>query len=277
MAEYIGEYRLGLGVMSRPESASEQIKLFKKVGWDGFFTGWDKAMTPEWSRLAREENMEYQSIHSPFIGVNNLWKGNEEGDRIREALIDCARDCARHEIPIMIIHPYIGFNFDEYVPTEAGIENYGKIIAEAERLGIKLGFENVEGEPFLEAIIKTFKDSPAVGFCLDTGHEQCYNLGKDMLALYGDKLCHTHLNDNMGSLGEVITHLDDYHLVMGDGIVDWKATMSRIRKTGYSGLIMCELTQSIRPGVEKLIEYSKMPTEVFVTFALMRAREVVKL
>ena len=274
---YNGDYRLGLAVMNRPESVSEQIRLFKKVGWDGIFTGWNKEMIAEWASVAREEGMEYQSIHSPFIGVNNLWLGNEEGDKLCASLIECARDCARHDIPVMVIHPYIGFNFDQYIPTDAGLENFGKIIAEAEHLGVRLGFENVEGEPFLEAIMKTFRSSPALGFCLDTGHELCYNLGKDMLALYGDKLCHTHFNDNLGSLGEVITHLDDYHFTMGDGIVDWKGVMTRIRKTGYSGIIMCELTQNARPGLEPLIRYSKMSTEEFATFALTRAREIVKL
>lgn len=274
---YNGDYKLGLAVMNRPESVSEQIRLFKKVGWDGIFTGWNREMTAEWAKVAREEGMEYQSIHSPFIGVNNLWLGNEEGDRLCASLIECVRDCARHSIPVMVIHPYIGFQFDQYVPTSAGLERFGMIIAEAERLGVRLGFENVEGEPFLDAIMKTFRDSPALGFCFDTGHELCYNLGKDMLSLYGDKLCHTHFNDNLGSLGEVITHLDDYHFTMGDGIVDWKGVMSRIRKTGYSGIIMCELTQNARPGLEPLIRYSKMSTEEFASFALNRAREIVRL
>lgn len=274
---YNGDYKLGLAVMNRPESVSEQIRLFKKVGWDGIFTGWNREMTAEWAKVAREEGMEYQSIHSPYIGVNNLWLGNEEGDRLCASLIECVRDCARHSIPVMVIHPYIGFQFDQYVPTSAGLERFGKIIAEAERLGVRLGFENVEGEPFLDAIMKTFRDNPALGFCFDTGHELCYNLGKDMLSLYGDKLCHTHFNDNLGSLGEVITHLDDYHFTMGDGIVDWKGVMSRIRKTGYSGIIMCELTQNARPGLEPLIRYSKMSTEEFASFALNRAREIVRL
>lgn len=274
---YNGDYKLGLAVMNRPESVSEQIRLFKKVGWDGIFTGWNKEMIAEWASVAREEGMEYQSIHSPFIGVNNLWLGNEEGDKLCASLIECARDCARHDIPVMVIHPYIGFNFDQYIPTDAGLENFGKIIAEAEKLGVRLGFENVEGEPFLDAIMKTFRGSPALGFCFDTGHELCYNLCKDMLSLYGDKLCHTHFNDNLGSLGEVITHLDDYHFTMGDGIVDWKGVMSRIRKTGYSGIIMCELTQNARPGLEPLIRYSKMSTEEFASFALNRAREIVRL
>jgi endonuclease IV len=161
---YNGDYKLGLAVMNRPESVSEQIRLFKKVGWDGIFTGWNREMTAEWAKVAREEGMEYQSIHSPYIGVNNLWLGNEEGDRLCASLIECVRDCARHSIPVMVIHPYIGFQFDQYVPTSAGLERFGKIIAEAERLGVRLGFENVEGEPFLDAIMKTFRDSRALGF-----------------------------------------------------------------------------------------------------------------
>ena len=269
---YNGQYKLGINLMGGSGlSVDDHVAMLKRIGWDGFFTGWNREKLPQFAAAAEKYGMIYQSIHAPFTQVRYMWDEGELGEQVTEELTECVRDCAAYRIPVMVIHPYIGFNFDQYIPTDAGLENFGKIIAEAEHLGVKLGFENVEGEPFLEAIMTTFKDSPALGFCLDTGHELCYNLGKDMLSLYGYKLCHTHFNDNLGSLGEVITYLDDYHFTMGDGIVDWKGVMTRIRKTGYSGIIMCELTQGARPGLEPLIRYSKMSTEEFATFALDRA------
>ena len=267
------EHKIGLATTkSSKMPESEQIKLFRKIGWEGFFTGWEPENHAEWARLGKELSMEYQSIHAPFIGVDAMWKNSKDGEQYADMLIRCAEDCARYEIPIMVIHPYIGFNFDEYIPTEAGINNFGKLIDRAEKLGIRLGIENVEGEPFLDALIKTFHSSPAVGFCLDTGHEKCYNRGKDMLALYGDKLCHTHFNDNMGVTGDTITYLDDYHFVMGDGIIDWENVMKRINKTGYDGILMCELTVGKRPGLEPLERYSAMDFEDFVKFAYQRAK-----
>jgi hypothetical protein len=97
------------------------------------------------------------------------------------------------------------------------------------------------------------------------------------LSLYGDRLCHTHFNDNLGSLGKDITWLDDLHYTMGDGIVDWQNVMTRIRKTGYSGIIMCELTRLGREGHPPYERYSKMTTEEFARFALERAQMVVRM
>ena len=62
--------------------------------------------------------------------------GGKEGDRFTSSLIECVNDCAKHDIPVMVIHSYIGFNFDQYVSTATGLENFGKIISEAERLGV---------------------------------------------------------------------------------------------------------------------------------------------
>ena len=55
------------------------------------------------------------------------------------------------------------------------------LLERAKELGVNIAFENTEGEPFLEAVMSAFKDYENVGFCLDTGHEMCYNDGKDML------------------------------------------------------------------------------------------------
>lgn len=70
-----------------------------------------------------------------------------------------------------------------------------------------------------------FRGNPAVGFCWDSGHELCYNHGRDMLAQYGDRLLGTRLNDNLGVRddGGQITFLDDLHLLPFEGIADWQA------------------------------------------------------
>ena len=250
----------------------EQLQMLKRVGWGGFFTGWDKTKTTEWALEADRLGLIYQSIHSPFYEVRYLWEDGDKGREVANGLIDCVKDCHKNHIPVMVIHPFIGF--EDHNPTEIGLENYARIVDVADRLGVRLGFENVEGEEYLAALMERFWDSPACGFCLDTGHEQCYNGGKDMLALYGEKLCHTHFNDNFGVYDPTKTWENDFHLTMGDGLVNWRGVMDRIDATAYEGVLMCELTRGNPPQWHTHDRYAAMPLEDYYAFALDRMRAV---
>jgi sugar phosphate isomerase/epimerase len=201
-----------------------------------------------------------------------MWNEGELGEQVTAELIECVEDCAAHNVPVMVIHPFIGF--EEHDPTEAGLVNFGKIITAADELGVRLGFENVEGEEYLAAIFERYEGHPSLGFCFDTGHELCYNRGKDMLALYGHALCHTHFNDNVGVTGKDIFWTDDLHLLMGDGIADWKGIMRRIRACDYDGVLTCELTFSGEPGKNTHDGYSAMGHESFYKLALERVRSI---
>ena len=191
-------YKLGLGTgFGFPSTTTEQIKMIRAAGFDAVFTGWaPDAPIEDYARTAKECGLIYQSVHAPFQKVHEIWKGSEAGQAYTDLLISCLYDCARHHVPLMIIHPFIGFR--DHSPTEIGLELYGKIVKEAENAGVLLGFENVEGMEYLKALMDAFSSSPAARFCWDTGHEQCYNYGIDQMALYGDRLAGTHFNDNLG-------------------------------------------------------------------------------
>ena len=272
--------KLGLATMSNcPVDLIEQLRIMKNVGFDAFFTGWKPERTEEIANEAARLGLFQQSIHSPFSGnyrVRYLWEGGEAGDFVREALIECVKDCARFDIPVMVIHPYIGFQ--EHTPTEIGLDNYARIIEVANKLGVRLGFENVEGEEYLAALMERFWNEESLGFCLDTGHEMCYNRHKDMLALYGEKLCHTHFNDNLGVRGEEITFHDDLHLMPTDGIADWRGIMERIRKTGYNGVLMSELSYSDTPGKNGIIhKYTELSVEEFMREAYKKIKTAISM
>lgn len=269
-------YKTGLAYMEDGVHSVEwNLKKIKAAGFDGVFFSWDRDRIREDVTAAREAGLAVTSIHSPFVNVKYMWRENDErADLATRELLDCVRDCAAAEVPMMIIHPFIGFT--EHDPTECGLAQYGKVIDAAAKAGVKLAFENVEGEEYLAALMKTFGSERAVGFCLDTGHEQCYNGGKDMLSLYGDKLCYCHLHDNFGALPQKNveeTYFNDYHLVMGDGIVDWKGVYDRFEKHGYDGYLMCELTRTTRePGFFK--KYQAMTFEEFLAYAYDRVKKL---
>lgn len=275
------KYKLCLGTSSSFGNLSvpEQIKLFKQVGFDGFFTEWyEGAPVEEWAQLAREENMIYQSIHAPFTKVDALWRDDEE--RAEEALNEllmCLQDCKKAEVPIMILHVFIGF--EDHDPTEIGLQRYKVLVDAAEEAGVKLGLENTEGEEYLYALMERFCDRDSVGFCWDTGHEMCYNHSKDLLADFGSKLICTHINDNLGIKdhnGEIFWH-DDLHMLPFDGIGDWKNVAERLDRWNYDGELTFELTTASKPGRHENDPYAKMNIVDYLTEAFKRACRVAAL
>ena len=273
---YAGTYKFAINLMGGSGlSPDEHISLLNRIGWDGFFTGWNREKLPAYAAAAKKHSMAYTSIHAPFTQVRYLWDEGELGEQVTDELIECVRDCAAYGVPVTVIHPFIGFG--EHTPTEAGLYNFGRIMDEADRLGVRLAFENVEGEEYLAAIFERYAGRPSLGFCLDTGHELCYNRGRDMLAEYGHALCYTHFNDNVGVTGKDIFWTDDLHLLMGDGIADWPRIMSRIRGTGYDGYLTCELTFSNKPGKSTHDGYAAMGHEGFYALALERMRKIAEM
>lgn len=254
----------------------EQIRLFKQAGFDGFFTGWGRdARVGEWRALADRIGMVYQSVHVPFGRAAEMWEPGAYG-AVGE-LLACLNDCAENAVPIVIVHPFIGF--ESHAPTREGIKNYGKLVKAAEEKNVTVAFENVEGEEYLAALMKEFGASGCVGFCWDTGHEMCYNRSADMLSLYGEKLICTHINDNLGisDRGGKITWLDNLHLLPFDGIADWSGVAARLNGCGYTGAMTFELNKKSKPGRTENDLYDKMPLEEYLTEAYKGACRVAAL
>lgn len=261
-------------------SEVEQIRLFKKVGFEGFNVLWGYMMDDtvrECARVAKEENMIFQSIHAPWNMCGDMWDEHcqddaEEGIKQLKHCLDLCKEC---NVPVMVCHVYVGFE-EEYIPTEIGVRNYGKIIDYAESIGVKIAFENTEGTEYLKAVLDTYADRACVGFCWDSGHEMCYNFSENLLEQYGHKLIATHLNDNLGIKsfeGEIFWH-DDLHLLPFDGIADWDELTDRIVACGYNDILTFELNNKSKPNRHENDKYAKMPIEEYVSEAYARACKI---
>ncbi len=256
----------------------EQIRLFRQVGFDGFFTEWSEAADISgWRRLADSLHITYQSVHAPFGRADALWQEGTAAECAVEELLACLKDCVKNEIPIMVMHAFIGFG--QHTPTAAGIENFKKIADAADRLGVKIALENTEGEEYLAALMEAFRGYEQVGFCWDSGHEMCYNHAQDLLAAYGDRLLCTHLNDNLGirDFSGEITWRDDLHLLPFDGIADWAEIARRLHRCGYSGDLTLELIKTSKPGRHENDAYAAMSMEEYVTEAYKRGCRIAAL
>ena len=96
---------------------------------------------------------------------------------------------------------------------------------------------NMTELPELVALV----DSPAVGYCLDTGHAHC--AGSDIIRwiqLMGEKLFTTHVHDNHGPSEEVLNSTGfvspegiDEHLPPGFGTIPWTNVIGELWRLGY--------------------------------------------
>lgn len=250
------------------------ITMLKKIGFE--------AVSPEWepnvdlkaiSETAKECNMTLQSLHAPFGGASNMWsKDKSVSESALAEIMESLEDCHRYGIPILVVHAWIGFdNIPQ--PTKDGLENFGKLVDKACEYGIKIAFENTEGDEHLFALMEHFKDNSAVGFCWDSGHELCYNHSEDLLKMYGDRLIMTHLNDNLGiSRFDGKTYwTDDLHLLPFDGIADWNYNVERLKKSTIPEYLNFELNMTSKPERHENDCYAAMPYEQYFTEAYKRA------
>ncbi len=270
-------YKHLLGMNTSPAfgcDIEEQIRMLHATGFDAFFTPW-KAEYPvkKWADTAKETGMIYQSVHAPFDKTADLWRSDKEkADTAESEIIDCIHSCYDNGIDLIVSHCYIGFDGVVDI-TEHGLERYGRIIDEAARNGIRIAFENTEGLEYLEVLLDTFRGRKNVGFCLDTGHEMCYNFGLNLLEKWGDRLIATHINDNLGirDFHGNITWLDDLHLLPFDGIRDWDELARRFSACGYDGILTFELNKQSKPGRHENDIYDRMSLQDYFTACYIRA------
>lgn len=255
------------------------LDVAAETGWNGYFTVWKPGedLRPLAAR-ARSLGLFLQSVHAPWGKAADLWGSDEEkGAAAVDELVACLRSAAEAGAPFIVAHAWIGFV--PTAPTEAGLERFARVADTARRLGVAIALENTEGEEHLDALLRHFHDDPSVGFCWDTGHELCYNRGRDLMAEYGPRLLGTHLDDNLGISDPAgpTTWLDDLHLLPFDGIADWPGIAERLARSGFDGPLTFELNRTSKPGRHENDRYEAMPLRDYLAEARRRAERVVAL
>lgn len=271
--------KMCLGIMNATGYEPEElVRIYKEAGFDGFFAAWtESGCLDSLAEVAKEEGMIFQSIHAPFMRAADMWKDDAElGEQAVEELLLCLDDCKRLGVPLMVVHPYKGFEEKNLKPPKIGLVRFENLVKASEGTGVKIAFENVEGEEYLDALMQYFEGNPNVGFCWDTGHEMCYSHSRNLLVDYGERLIATHLNDNLGisDFDGKTTFLDDLHLLPFDGIADWDVLARRMDDCHYTGLLTFELTLLSKRGRHENDAYKSMPFEQYLAEVYKRACRV---
>ena len=257
---------------------AQVLDLLVKVGFSAVSVSWKRdSSLAQTILMAKERGLMVQSIHGPIRTVANLWSHDQAiAQPALQDFLDAATDCANFGVPTLVVHTWYGKNYT-FCKEDLCFDSFDTLIAHAERLGVAIAFEHLEGPEYFAALMDRFQAHPTVGFCWDSGHECCYNPGWDFLRHYGHRLNMTHLNDNMGlsdPTGRLVT-TDDVHLIPGDGIIDWTAAMADLKASRRQEILNLEL--KIRPHGDRctLDLYSQLPLEDFLCRAYQSACRIV--
>lgn len=244
----------------------EIIRLIKDAGFQSVMTWWGddfkeidgpKEKKPD---IVRDSGLKLENVHFPFDEINAIWEDTVNGQKIFNMFCSYIEDCKIYEIPTAVMHITSGDNPPPY--NKLGLDRIKRIIENAEKNGVNIALENLRKPEYLDYIYNNI-ESDRLKFCYDSGHENCYTPGIDLLSKYGDKLIALHLHDNDGS--------NDQHLLPFNGTINWKNTMEKIRKTDYKGPIALEIDAQY---IDVSKEYS---AQGYLNEAMRRAKKLINM
>jgi sugar phosphate isomerase/epimerase len=198
---------------------------------------------------AREMGLFIDHIHAPFDNVDTIWLEGLAGEDCTQRLLACIEDCKTLEIPTMVMH--INNEYDYPPVSDIGIQRLMQVVESAERANINVAVENTYAIDHI-AYVFAHISSERLGFCFDSGHQNCITPRRDLLAEFGNRLMALHLNDNYGphyvNPEEPVYEKGtkewgiqlDRHLLPYEGTVNWGKLARKLKKTPYKGAVVLE-------------------------------------
>lgn len=233
-----------LGIFSwfgYPLSFEDRLELIQSAGFSatGFWLGPEEELVAKGKAdvlpdLIRSRSLYLDYVHAPDIGCNDMWSGSatkrREWIHAYRSYIDL---CARHAIPIIVIHISQSKGEQPGGPTERGIVALEELVKVAEDSRVKIAIENTM-QPSLIDLVFSRIQSDCLGFCYDTSHDFLYSPKPGAsLERWGQRLMVTHLADNDG--------IQDRHWLPGLGKLNWNEIVRWLPMKTYEGSLMLEV------------------------------------
>jgi sugar phosphate isomerase/epimerase len=181
------------------------------------------------------------SVHAPYADTNL----SADDDLIREWVLKRIRASIRFASEIeaknLVIHPgwttatepfMRGRSWDLNIRSLRWLQRY------AGDYGVECLLENVPNPtPYILVTVDDFRlfdneMTPSLNYVLDIGHAHLQGEVYEFIDSLGSKIKHVHVSDNEG--------VQDQHLPIGEGTVDWKSVIGALKKSGFDGWVVVE-------------------------------------
>lgn len=214
-------------------SAKTTIYAIKKAGFDGVFIQW---YNKDWDfnqqqqvDYCRQLGLDIEFAHLAYKGIDEIWADNPNGELLVENYLKDLDEIKRNNISMVVMH--LTDKFIAPAPNKIGIERIQKIVDYAEKLDIKIAFENTKIFGYLEYVFDHIKNKN-IGICYDSGHCHCHFNDKFNWNKFKNKILAVHLHDNDQS--------SDLHLLPFDGTIDWDKLLKNLKNANYQGPVTLE-------------------------------------
>lgn len=235
----------------------KRYAMLREAGFESVMLRWgdNDCVTSRLERvkLVEKSNLYIENAHAQAKYLNSLWRPGEHGDAVLQMLKNSVTDCALYGVPTLVMHISNGDNPPPI--SNIGLRRVEQLIECAEKSRVMLAVENVR-EPLHVRYVLDNYDSPYLGLCYDSGHQNIWSKDVDWLTLYTDRIAAIHLHDNFGDV--------DTHLIPGDGDINWNTLISKLSKTSYNGTFTLE-TQYHVSSLYNDISYEAFLTRLFTT------------
>ena len=257
----------GIGITTNcraGESFVEVLRNIKEAGFDSVMVDENCAMELEQGiTLAQEQDLRVPYVHLQSWKANDLWTEGEQNRLFVKDMINRIEICARHSVPVAVLHPANTSRPNDPVPepSGAGLESMHEILRHAEKHNVRIALENIDSSKLKNLFyLLDNVDSPYLGFCYDCGHNMLFTPEIDLMGKYGNRCIAIHIHDN--NMSECIDGWhNDEHLIPGDGKIDFDRVARQIAKSPYNGDLMLESVQS--PNCPKM-NYLNMTSKEFL-------------
>lgn len=182
--------------------------------------------------MVRETDLYLENAHVPYERCNDLWSPDPG---VRKTIIgqhlNWLEDCARFEIPILVMHLTKGDITGP--PNDFGLKAMERILRRAQELGVLVAVENTRKPEYFDRVLAEF-DSPYLGVCYDSSHDWLYQSEQtEILYKWSKRLFTVHLSDNDGQ--------EDRHWLPGEGIIEWDRVKTALQSNIRSGCLTLEV------------------------------------
>lgn len=189
-------------------------------------------------RLKKEYHLFYLA-HGPEEG--NPWDIGELRKHLLPRINSLSDWVQKLDISLFTIHFWLDERFVQKEIIVQKIALLKEMVDYAGSKGIVLSIENLSESS--KDFSLAFEEIPDIGFTLDIGHGELLtekNTAYGFMEDYPHRIKHVHAHDNRGGNSPV----DDLHLPIGKGIIDYSSILSRLRETGYNHTITLEINPS---------------------------------
>lgn len=244
----------------------QNLEIIKQTGFESFFTG--AKLTEgigEIRKKADELSLDYEFIHAPFDGINNMWLAGLDYLQVMKGMKNAIDNAAEYGVPAIVAHLSSGWKSPEI--TELGLARFDELVMYAENKNIIIAFENLRKTGNLAYFVDRYENCSNVKYCYDCGHEHCYTKSVCWPDIFTFELYCTHIHDNHGRGWEKVSKTDE-HLLPFDGNVDYQKMMRKLDEYNYEGSLMLEVFNTASE------EYGKLTAEQFIQTSFDRLKKI---